>query len=275
MDFLIINGEIVKKQETDFTPFFWDEPYVVTQKLWFGFGGIPMFHENIENIKTTLKTLNAQIPDLLNNERELFRITKRMLNKNRFFRSGIITCQLFIGQNVTNTTISSLAFTEFDFPFSKQGLIINFSELEKYSVNPLNQFAFFNAPSWKFAQAQNREATFDNSIFLNEMGVVCDCISANIFMIKGKHLYTPSIETGCYTDILRSHIIEIASKMNLKVSESDSISKEDVFQMNEIFLASEEYGIQWVIGVENRRFVHSYSAKIHEYLNETLKKREK
>lgn len=275
MDFIIINGDIIKKQETGFTSFFWDEPFVITQKLWFGFGGIPLFHENIETLKTTLKTLNAKIPILLNNERELFRITKRMLNKNRYYRSGIITFQLYIGRNETNTTIGSLAFTEFDFPFSKQGLIINFSEFEKYSVNPLNQFAFFNTSFWKFAEARNFETAFDNSIFINEKGVVCDCISTNIFMIKGRQLYTPSIETGCYTDVLRSYIIEIASKLNLKVSESDSIKKDDIFQMNEIFLASEEYGIQWVIGVENKRFVHNYSAKIHELLNEYLKKREK
>jgi branched-subunit amino acid aminotransferase/4-amino-4-deoxychorismate lyase len=272
MDFIIINGEIVKKQETGFTPFFWDEPFVITQKFWFGFGGIPLFYENLEKIKLVLKTLNAGVPDLFGDAPELFRISKRMLNKNRFYRSGIITCQIYIGKTETNTIISSFAFPGFDFPISKQGLIINFSEFEKYTDNPLNQFAFFNYPQWIFADARINGTTFNNSIFLNEKGVVCECISANIFMIKGKVLYTPSIETGCYTDILRSYILETVPKTNLKVSESDEISKEEVIQMNEIFLASEEHGIQWVLGVGNKRFVHHYSEKIHEQLNEHLKK---
>jgi branched-chain amino acid aminotransferase len=273
MDYIIINGEIVKKQETEYISFFWDEPFIISKIMWFGFGGIPLFSENIESIKTTLETLNIAIPHLVNDERELFRITKRMLNKNRYYRSGIIKVQLFIDKNETNTVVNSFAFAEFDFPFSEQGLIINFSEIEKYSVNPLNKFAFFNAPFWKFAKAQNQETNFDNSIFLNEKEAVCDCISSNIFMVKGKQLYTPSIGTGCYIDGLRNHILEIAPKAGLKVSEIDNVKKDVIFQMNEIFLASEEHGIQWVIGVENKRFVRNYSVNIHALLNEFLKKK--
>ncbi len=273
MDFIIVNGEIIKKKEAGFTSFFWDEPFVVTQKLWFGFGGVPLFHENVEKIKTVLKTLNTEIPDLINDEPELFRITKRMLNKNRYFRSGIITCQVYIGQTEINTIISSFAFPEFDFPISKQGLLINFSEFDKYSVNPMNQFAFFNAPFWKFAKERNLETTPDNSIFMNEKEAVCDCISSNIFMFKGRVLYTPSIGTGCYIDSLRNFILESAKKANLKVAESERINKEDVFNMDEIFLASEEQGIQLVLGVDNKRFVHNYSRNIHHNLNEYLKKR--
>jgi len=275
MDFIIVNGEIVKKSETGFIPFFWDEPFVITQKIWFGFGGIPLFYENIENIVLILKTLNNSIPHLFTDERELFRITKRMLNKNMFYRSGIITFKIYIGKTGINTIISSFAFPEFDFPITKQGLIINFSEFEKYSGNPLNQFAFANETQWKFADSRNLGTTFNNSVFLNEKGVACDCISANIFFIKGKVLYTPSIETGCYTDSLRSLILEMAPEVNLKVLESDEMGRENVTQMNEIFLASEEHGIQWVLGVGNKRFVHHYSAKIHELLNDYLKQKVK
>jgi branched-chain amino acid aminotransferase len=272
MDFIIVNGEIVKKSETGFSPFFWDEPFVISQKMWFGFGGIPLFHENLEKIKLILKTLNSDVPGLFTDERELFRITKRMLNKNMFYRSGIITFKVYIGKTGITSIISSFAFTDFDFPISKQGLIISFSEFEKYSGNPLNQFAFANETQWKFAESRNLGTTFNNSVFVNEKGVVCDCISANIFMIKGKALYTPSIETGCYTDSLRNLILEMAPGLNLKNLESDEIGKENMVQMNEIFLASEEHGIQWVLGVGNKRYVHLYSEKIHELLNGHLKK---
>jgi len=275
MDFIIQNGEIVKKQDTGFTPYFWNEPFVITQKIWFGFGGIPLFQENLENLKLVLNMLNVMIPELLCDEQELFRLTKRMLNKNRFFRSGIIICQAFTGKTETNIIISSIAFPDFDFPISKQGLRINFSDLTKYSGNPQNQFAFFNAPQWKFAEAEISGTTFNNSIFLNENGNVCDCIAANIFLIKGKTLLTPAIETGCYNDTLRKHILMIALKANLKVCESDEIKKADVNQMNEIFIAGEEHGIQWVLGVGNKRFVHHYSEIIHEQINAVLKKKVK
>lgn len=275
MDYIIVNGEIIKKQEAGFTPFFWDEPFVISQKMWFGFGGIPLFTENMAEIKTVLKVLNIVIPDALNDEHELFRITKRMLNKNRYFRSGIITCQVFVGQTETNTIISGFAFSEFDFPVSKQGMLINFSEFEKYSSNPLNQFAFFNSSFWKFAKGRNLETAFDNSILLNEKGAICECISSNIFLLKGKVIYTPSVVTGCYIDSLRSLVIDSAKKTHLTVVESEGITKEDVFQMDEIFLAGEEYGIQLILGAENKRFVHNFSRKIHQNLNEYLKSKVK
>ena len=275
MDFIVLNGEIVKKQETGFTPYFWNEPFVITQKIWFGFGGIPLFQENLEKLKHVLTMLNVMIPELLSDEQELFRLTKRMLNKNRFFRSGIIIFHVFTGKTETNLIISSTGFPDFDFPVSKQGLRINFSDLTKYSGNPINQFAFFNAPQWKFAEVGISGTAFNNSIFLNEKENICDCIAANIFLIKGKTLLTPAIETGCYNDTLRKHILMIAPKADLKVCESDEIKKADVNQMSEIFIADEEHGIQWVLGVNNKRFVRNYSEIIHEQINAVLKKKVK
>ncbi len=272
MDFIIVNGEIVKKHETGFFPVLWDEPFAVTQKFWFGYGGIPLFNENLATLKLTLTTLNIPFPELLKNENELFRITKRMLNKNRFYRSGIITCRVYHTQSGANMVISSVAFQNFEFPLSEQGLLLNFSEFEKYSGNPLNQFAFYNTPQWKFTQARNEGTPFQNSVFLNEKGTACDCISANLFVIKNKTLYTPSEITGCYIDNIRSHILETALEINLKVSESEEISTKDILLMNEVFIASEEQGIQWILGVENKRFVRQYSEKIHVHLNEKLKK---
>lgn len=271
MNFIVVNGEILKKAETGIIPFFLDDPFIISKKIWFGFGGIPLFNSNLNSIIDEIHSLNTDIPEALKNNHELFRITKRMLNKNKFYRSGIITLQILLGQTKTNIIISSFAFPEFDFPISKSGLILNFSEFEKYRGNPLNQYIYYNFQNWKFAEARNRDTSFQNSIFLNDRGSVCECISANIFMIKGKTLYTPGIETGCYEDSIRKYILNIAAKTGLKLEESTSIKKEDVFQMNEIFLASEEKGIQWVLGVENKRFVHRGSIKIHELLNSHLK----
>ena len=92
-------------------------------------------------------------------------------------------------------------------------------------------------------------------------------------MLKNKTLVTPSLETGCAEDILRSIILEIAVSLGLKVLESGSIKKEDLFQMNELFLAGVENGIQWIMGIENKRFVRHKSIQIHQKLNEYLKQK--
>lgn len=271
MDFLIVDNKVISKDEVNLTAFFWDEPFVLSQKMWFGFGGIPLFHENIELLLQQMETLNLPFPDSFKNRKELFRITKRMLNKNKFYRSGLIHFQLFWHDSKIHSVITSFAFPEFEFPFSRHGLLINYSTLKKHSEISLNRYSFYNTTLWKAAEARLRDSHFQNSILMNENNFVCECVNANIFMIKGNALITPSLQTGCFEDKLRNTILEIAPNFNLKVMESAKVKKEDLLQMDEIFIASEENGIQWILGVENKRFVHHYSAKIHEKLNEYLK----
>jgi branched-subunit amino acid aminotransferase/4-amino-4-deoxychorismate lyase len=271
MDFLIINGEIIRKEDANLTPLFWEKSFTLSQKIWFGLGGIPLFNKNIEFLCQQLSTFNIEPPKFLKETRELFRISKRMLNKNKFYRSGLINVQLFLTGSQINYVITSHGSTEFEFPISKQGLLVNFSELQKYSANRLNQHSFYSTTNWEIINSQLRNSNFSNSILLNEKGMICEGIASNIFMVKDHTLITPSIESGCFEDTIRNPILEIAGKLQLKTFESPKTKREDIIGMNEVFFASEEYGIQWVLGIENRRYVHKVSEQIYEHLNNYLK----
>jgi len=269
MDSLIADGEILKS--TEYIPFRYENSVVLTQKVWFGHGGIPLFSENIATIKQQLDILNSPVPLLFNNEKELFRITKRLLNRMRYFRSGIVTLNVFAGQAVTNFHITAEASEAFTFPVSKQGIMLGFSEQVKFSKNKLSHFAFYNLPLWKTTTAEIRNSTCKNVVFLNENGFVTDCLGANVFGVKKGELITPAIETGCYTDTLRTHVINVAIGLSFKIAESDSLRKEELMQMDEIFIASEANGIEWVMGIGNKRFVHAVSDAVQVRLNEKLK----
>jgi len=271
MEYIIVDGEILKKEEINLTPFFWNDPRLLHHKFWFGFGGIPLFSENVALLRKLMNTLGAEIPELFKNQRELFRITKRMLNKNKFFRSGHINFHLFIRNNKVNTVITSISFPEFDFPFSEQGLLLKFSELKKYSESPLSGFQAYHQFIEDAEKPVIADSQFQNSIFLNQKETVCDAAGANIFMMKNNTLVTSSPDTGCHIDILREIVLDIAISLGLKVLESGSIKKEDIFQMNEIFLVSEKNGVQWIMGIEKKRYFRQNSIIIHKKLNEFLK----
>ncbi len=271
MEFLIINSDILRKEEANLTHLFWDEPFVLSQKIWFGFGGIPLFNKNIDFLSQQLNVFNIEIPNFLRNRQELFRITKRMLNKNKFYRSGIINIQLFIINTKIDYVITSIGYPEFDFLFSKHGLQVNFSESKRRSANDLNRHLFYNKTNWRIKQSQLHDSTFHNSILINEKGMVSEGIGSNIFMIKKNVLITPSLGSGCFEDTIRNIILETALQLQLETIELPNIKKEHIFEMNEIFFASEETGIQWILGVENRRFVNPVTKQIHGKLNEILK----
>ncbi|MCF6356475.1 MAG: aminotransferase class IV [Draconibacterium sp.] len=273
MEFLIINGKVLRKEEANLTHLFWDEPFILSQKIWFGFGGIPLFNKNIDFLTQQLNVFNISVPGFLKNKRELFRITKRMLNKNKFYRSGIINIQLFIIDTKIDYVITSIGYPEFDFLFSKHGLHVNFSESKRRSANDLNRHLFYNKTNWRIKQSQLRDSTFNNSILINEKGMISEGIGSNIFMIKENVLITPSLGSGCFEDTIRNIILETAPLLQLKTIELSNIKKEHIFEMNEIFFASEETGIQWILGVENKRFVNPVTKQIHQKLNDILKKK--
>jgi len=273
MAFLIVNNTIYSEQEAKLTSFLLPAPFVLERTLWFGYGGIPLFKENLQTLEKELNVLNRELPLHFKNQRELFRLTKRMLNKNRFYRSGLITFQVFISETKIETLITSRAFSEFDFPINKQGLLINISELKKFSNSQRNQLRFQNRHLWQQIKASNKNTPFAESVILNQDNQICEGTESNIFMIKDGELFTPSPETGCYLDVTRDIVIQLAQNLKLKVVETSEVEEKHLRQMDEIFFASEKNGIQWVLGIGDRRFVHEYSDLICDKINSYLKAR--
>ncbi len=271
--FLIYNGKVVEKDEPDLLHFFTDDSIKIARKIWYGYGGIPLFNENIDLITNQVKMLQLPVPSFSEDKRELFRITKRMLNKNRLYRSGWINFQLVWLGNGYNFLVTSLPSDTFDFPISLKGILLNYSENTKYSGNTFNRFPVYNESLWQAAIAQNRDAFFQNTILLNENKSVCECVANNIFLFKKNELLTPGLASGCFEDTFRPVILEIAKTSGFQVKESNDIKQEDIQKVDELFIASEETGIQWVLGVENKRFVHEHSITVYEKLNAFLKEK--
>lgn len=273
MEFLIVDGKIYPKNDINLTQIYRDETFRLSQSVWFGFGGIPLLEENIELLFVQISELNLTVPKELSNTRELFRVTKRMLNKNKFYRTGLIHLVFLWHNNGTHSLISSEAFHTSDFPLRKEGLLLNYFKQKKYSQNIYNRYLFFNEMLWEVALKGNENTLFQNTIITNEKEVVCECTFNNIYLIKGTKISTPSLKTGCFEDLTRNIILKIGTGINLKVEETDDLKINDLFKADEIFLASETEGIQWVLGIEYKRFVHHYSIVIHRKLNEYLKEK--
>jgi branched-subunit amino acid aminotransferase/4-amino-4-deoxychorismate lyase len=273
MKFLIADGKILAEDEFIYKHSFASAEFNLSQKIWYGYGALPLFSENMEILKRQIECLNLQLPKNIQDQRELFRVIKRMLNKNKLYRSGHIHLQIFWNNSATHSLITCNAYTGFEFPVSHDGLLVNIAGQKKYSYNILNRFAFFSKPIWDAALAEIRGNQFQQAIILNEKNMICENAFANTFMIRGSELITPSLKTGCYEDALRVFIMETARNMGLKVSESDAITPEELAETDEVFLASEQLGINWILGLENVRYIHYYSDRIHEKLNEFLQKR--
>lgn len=267
--FLIINGEIFPEQEAKLAPLS-AETYIVSQKVWYGYGGIPLLQENISNIEQQLKSLGAQLPALFQNKREIFRLTKRMLNKNKFYRSGLINIQFIISDEGIDYQISAQAEKTFDFPLSEKGLLVEFSNDKLCAETRYSKLRCHHSNLWQIAKAQIKNKTLSGQILLNHNENLTEGINANLFMVKDGALVTPALSTGCYQDLLRPVVLEFAHKLNLKIIETNEIEKPHLLSMDEALFVSEEKGIQWILGIGTKRFVNETSLQLHEKLNDYL-----
>lgn len=248
-----------------------DDPVILSQKVWFGYGGIPLLNENVESLQQQTQVLGAPLPPLFRNQRELFRLCKRMLNKNRLYRSGIIHIRLYVSGKTVNYLITSEAREVFDFPISEQGMLINISQHRK-PLSLLGSYPFYSRLLWETAHNTLR-ADHRNSILLNDKNYVCEGIAATLFMVKDRVLITPSTEAGCCNPVIREIVLKLGHQMGLKVMEVPELEKELLFHVEELFLVSEASGIEWILGLENKRFVRSFSLDLHNELNISLQKK--
>ena len=271
MDYVLVNGVVTKKTEAELSSFLWDNPFTFSQKVWFGYGGIPLLKENITSLKKQLETLGFELPPLFNNHRELFRLCKRILNKNKFYRSGHLNIQIFASENTTNSLIISESVENFDFPISKEGLLIDISTYKKDSKSLLQRFACHNRGIWQAARNEIKNAPFSTAVLLNENGFICDGINANIFILKDNILLTPTPETGCYSDTIKEIILSMADELKIKLVQSAEIPKEILTVADEAFMVSEARGIEWVLGFNQKRYIRSISLELHEKINTFLK----
>ncbi len=273
MESVIVNGTVISRKEAETGSFLSNDAFVFNHKIWFGYGGIPLLPENIELLRRQTESLGVSLPDLFNKPRELFRLCKRMLNKNKFYRSGLLIFTFFISGTKVNYMIIAQNREIFEFPLAEKGLLVNIALHKVYSSAGLAALPVQHQILWKTCEADIRDSIYNSSLLLNEKGFVCEAIRSNLFVMKNKKLITPSTSSGCYQDIIRDITLGLAEKMKIKIVESDEITVDILRSADEIFLVSEAEGIQWILGIDNKRFVREFSLELHEEINSFLEQK--
>lgn len=117
---------------------------------------------------------------------------------------------------------------------------------------------------------EKRNATkegFDDVVFFNEKGYLCETSVCNIFCVKENKIYTPKVQNGLLNGTVREWIIK-----NFEVYEVN-ISLEKLKSMDEIFITNSLVGIMKVNKIDNFNFYKNQITTIisDKYKSEILK----
>ena len=98
-----------------------------------------------------------------------------------------------------------------------------------------------------------QEKGFNDALMLNHRNEVTECTSANIFWLKGRILYTPSLEMGVLNGVTRQLVTSVAENLGIKVVEG-RFTLDQLLAADEVFITSTTRDILPVQSIGQSRF---------------------
>lgn len=96
------------------------------------------------------------------------------------------------------------------------------------------------------------DSGYDDCIFLDVQGHVCELSAANIFMVRNNCLVTPSTTSDLLEGINRRTVLELANDMGIKVVERD-IDLTELYIADEVFACGTSAYIAPIFEIDARR----------------------
>lgn len=106
-----------------------------------------------------------------------------------------------------------------DYAGSKDSITAEVSDYRKSSSSPILRIKSFNYLENILARRDAITNGYDEAIFLNEKANLTEGSAGNIFWFKEGTIYTPSVECGLLPGTTREILIELESKIDIKIEE--------------------------------------------------------
>ncbi len=127
-------------------------------------------------------------------------------------------------------------------PLSKKEITLTVAPFKRHSSDPMVKIKSTSYGRNILAKRYAQRKGYNDAIFLNENDEVTETTTANIFWVKGKYLYTPSVDCGLLDGITRRIILKEAKKEGFTVVEGRFFLK-DIMNAHYVFVTNALHGI--------------------------------
>lgn len=228
--YYIFNGKLLKDNETvDNSP--------LSDGAMYGYGLFetikiknykPLFlDEHLERLKKGLNNLGIIL--LFSNEK-IKRYIKLLIDKNKC--NGALKIAVVKNKNVSDLIIL-MKKSNYHYRDYKKGYSLKISDVLRNSTSNIVRYKTINYLENILELKKAKEKEFDEVIFFNEKGFLCEGAISNIFVLVNSKLYTPSIENGLLNGIMRQKIISLCEDVV-----ECNMSKEFLKDADEIFITN-------------------------------------
>ena len=213
---------------------------------------LPIFLEaHIKRLNNSIRAMNLG---------ELVSIddVKRFIKENRIKNKAL---KITITEKNLIYSVREIKYKDKDY---KKGFKTSISKVLRNSTSRIITFKTLNYLENIIEYELCQRNGFNEAIFVNEKGFVCEGCTTNIFMIKDKQIYTPKIECGLLPGIIRDWIIE-----NFNVIEKN-LTKDDILNSDEVFFTNSLVGVIKCTEIENKIFKSKIIEEIKKQYDEAI-----
>lgn len=124
-----------------------------------------------------------------------------------------------------------------DLPTIPSSVKLTYSPFNRHSKDPVIYHKTMNYTFNIFVKRDAIKRGFYDAVVLNEKGMITECSSSNIIILKGSHLYSPTKDSG----ILMGTCLSVFA--NHKVIDFKSVCPDDMKGSDSIFLVNSITGV--------------------------------
>lgn len=224
--------------------------------------------DHLALINLQLNLLNIKTPVFLKEgARELKRQMERMLVKNKLYKSALIDISFYRNDSKVGYILKTTGLGETSYELNKDGLTLELFDKFNKAVSSISLLRIGSELYWR---CMTQGMANNEFLLQNNNQCLLETPGKNIYLIKGNDILTPAPETGVYINPSKRIIRQLTENSGCNFLEVTHISTDDLKVADEVFLASDTYGINWVKAFEMKRYFNKRIKVISEEFNTEL-----
>lgn len=278
--FVYLNGRLIPEEEAVISVF--DHGFLYGDGIYETMrayrGAVFMIDEHIKRLFRSGDLIKLKIPQSRDEIKETVYNTLRKNNlKEAYIRLSISRGKGEIGLDPElckepTFVIIAKRFKEYPEELYLRGVMVSIVKTRRNAPEALNpKIKSLNFLNNILAKIEAKEEGTYEAIMLNYQGQLTEGTISNIFFVKNKTLYTPSIEAGILDGITREMVIRIAKGKGIKVEEG-IYNPGNLYGADEAFITNTTLEVLSVVKVDDKTIGNGNPGPITKDLHKGYKK---
>jgi branched-subunit amino acid aminotransferase/4-amino-4-deoxychorismate lyase len=199
---------------------------------------IVYLNEHIKRITSAAKAIKIKNPHSLLRLKKMIQTALR----NTRFKDVYIKLTLLKSSIAARLTLEVKKYQPLTAQKYREGFSGLVSNFWKDECNALSGIKTTERLLYELSFHEAKARGFDEAIILNSRGLLAEGSKTNVFFVKDKVLFTPSLKCGCLNGITRMAVSDLAKKHKIKIKEGN-FTIYDLFDADEAFVTNSLIGI--------------------------------